>query len=539
MPFGTYKELLGNWVAEKLPDYLITQLPGLMPHPPTRTRRRDTFQSPLADKPFRRLQNPWKPLEILTDEQVEQIHNASMHILENIGIDFLDDEALALWQAAGAKVDRQTQHVWLDRGLITELVAKAPAEFTLRARNPAHNLQIGRHHINFCTVGGAPFYSDLERGRQPGTLAMFQQMVKLAQLCGPIHVVEGLLLEPQDVPVPVRHLEKAYHQFTLTDKAITTAAHGRFITQDYINMAAIVYGGLENIQQTPVFAAVVNANSPLRFDDRMLGGLITYARNGQPPIVTPFILAGAMSPVSIPAAIAQQNAEALAGIALTQLVRPGTPVIYGGFTTNVDMQTGSPAFGTPEGAMALLCGAQLARRYGLPYRGSGGLNNAKTADYQAAFETQMSLWPAVLAHANLIIHSAGWLEAGLVCSLEKFILDMEGLATMHHFLAGLETVPDSFALDAIAEVGSGGHHFGTAHTLAHYRTAFYLPILADRQNYQTWQEHGGQDAMQRAHRLANQLLGQYEQPKMETAVSDELKAYVEKRKSESRGDIGY
>jgi trimethylamine--corrinoid protein Co-methyltransferase len=239
-----------------------------------------------------------------------------------------------------------------------------------------------------------------------------------------------------------------------------------------------------------------------------------------------------MSPVTLPAAIAQQNAEALAGIALTQLVNPGTPVIYGGFTTNIDMQTGSPAFGTPEGALALLSGAQLARRYGLPYRGSGGLNNAKIPDYQAAFETQMSLWPAVLAHANIILHSAGWLEAGLVCSLEKFILDMEGLATMLHFLVGLDITPDSFALDAIAEVGPGGHHFGTAHTLERYRTAFYLPILGDRQNYQNWQEHGALDSAQRANKLAKQLLAQYEQPEMETAVAEELGEYVEKRKRE-------
>ncbi len=500
--------------------------------PARRERRRDTFQSPLADKPFRQLQNPLAPVQVLSEEQLEQIHLASMHILETIGIDFLDDETLTYWANAGAKVDHKTQHVWIDRGLLLETIHKAPATFTLQARNPAHSLCVGGNYVNFCTVGGAPFYADLERGRQPGTLAMFQQMTKLAQICHPIHIVEGLLLEPQDIPVPLRHLEKGFWQFTLTDKVVTTAAHGRSIAQDYINMAAIVLGGLETIQQTPAFAAVVNANSPLRFDERMLGGLITYARYGQPPIVTPFILAGAMSPVTLPAAIAQQNAEALAGIALTQLVNPGTPVVYGGFTTNIDMQTGSPAFGTPEGALAFFAGAQLARRYGLPYRGSGGLNNAKTADYQAAFETQMSLWPAVLAHANIIIHSAGWLEAGLVCSLEKFILDIEGLATMHHFLAGLHITPDAFALDSIAEIGPGGHHFGTAHTLERYRTAFYLPVVADRQNFQTWQEQGGLDAAHRAHNLAKQLLAHYEQPAMETAVAEELKTYIEKRKLE-------
>lgn len=503
-----------------------------------RERRREQPPSPLADKPFRRLTNSLRPVEVLSPEQLERVHDASMRILEEIGLDFLDDEVLALWETAGAKVDKKAQHVWLDRGLILELVAKAPAEFTLRARNPAHTLQVGANHINFATVGGAPYFSDLSRGRRPGDLAAFQTMVKLSQQCGPIHIVEGLMLEPQDVPVPLRHLEKVYSQFTLADKAITAAAHGRTIAMDYVNIGAIVFGGagasseeaLDDIRQTPVMATVVNANSPLRFDGRMLGGLITYARYGQPAIVTPFILAGAMSPVTIAAALAQQNAEALAGIALTQLVNPGVPVVYGGFTTNIDMQTGSPAFGTPEGAMALFSGAQLARRYGVPYRGSGGLNNAKVPDAQAAYETQMTLWPAVLAHANIILHSAGWLEAGLVCSLEKFILDVEGLAIMHRFLEGMDISDETLALDSIAEVGPGGHHFGTAHTLARYRSEFYLPIVSDRQNYEAWRENGAEDAAQRAHRVAQLLLASYEAPALDPAVGEALRDYVERRK---------
>jgi trimethylamine--corrinoid protein Co-methyltransferase len=295
-------------------------------------------------------------------------------------------------------------------------------------------------------------------------------------------------------------------------------------------MAAVVFGGKEALLRRPVFASNVNANSPLRFDERMLGALIVYARHGQPTIITPFILAGAMSPVTMAAALAQQNAEALAGIALTQLVNPGSPVIYGGFTTNVDMQNGSPAFGTPEGALALLCGAQLARHYGLPYRGSGGLNNAKVPDAQAAYETQKSLWPAVMAHANLILHSAGWLEAGLVCSLEKFILDVEGLAMMHRFLAGVEISEETLALDAIAAVGPGGHHFGTAHTLARYRDAFYMPIVSDRQNYGEWKENGALDAAQRAHKVAHQLLESYEPPPLDDAIAEALHDYVTRRR---------
>jgi len=501
----------------------------------TRTRRairRTQPDSPLANKPFRRLQNPYAPLEILSSTQIEQIHNASMHILENIGIEFLDDEAFQFWRKAGAKVELKTGRVQIDRGLLSELVAKAPAQFQLQARNPAHSLTIGGNHINFATVGGAPYYADLDKGRHPGTVADFRTMVKLAQVCTPIHVVEGLIVEPQDVPVDQRNLEKGLAIFELSDKVMTTAAHGRIAAQDYVNMAAIVFGGLEAIQRQPVFASIVNANSPLRFDERMLGALIVYARNGQPCVITPFILAGAMGPVTLAGAIAQQNAEALAGVALTQLVNPGVPVIYGGFTTNIEMQSGSPAFGTPEGAMAFAAGAQLARHYQLPYRGSGGLNTSKTPDAQAAFETQMTLWPVVMSHANLIIHSAGWLESGLVCSLEKFILDVEGLAMMHTFLGGIDVSEETLALDAIAEVGPGGHHLGTAHTMARFRNSFYRPIVADRLNYESWRDAGAWDAAKRANLVAKQLLQQYEQPVLKTAVSDQLHAYVQRRKSE-------
>jgi trimethylamine--corrinoid protein Co-methyltransferase len=345
-------------------------------------------------------------------------------------------------------------------------------------------------------------------------------------------MVEGLLVEPQDVPVAHRHLEKGYSVFALSDKTMTTAAHGRQVAADYVQMAAIVFGGLESIKQQPVFASNVNVNSPLRYDEPMLGALTVYVRHGQPVIITPFIMAGAMSPITLAAALAQQNAEALAGVALTQLINPGAPVIYGGFTTNIDMQTGSPAFGSPEGSLALFSGAQLARRYGLPYRGSGGLNNSKVADAQAAYETQMSLWPTVLAHANLILHSAGWLEAGLVCSLEKFILDVEGLGMMHRFLAGVEVTDETLALEAIAEVGPGGHHFGTAHTLARYRSEFYLPLVSDRQNHEAWQENGSLDAAQRASRVAQGLLESYERPLLDTAVDEALRDYMARRKNE-------
>lgn len=487
-----------------------------------------------------------------------------MHILEEIGIEFLDDETLDIWVAAGAAVDVSSRRVRIGRDLIAETVARAPRRFTLRARNPEHDLVVGDNYIVLAPTGGTAYVSDFDNGRRPGTLAAFQDLTRLVQVCNPIHVAGGLVLEPQDVPVPVRHLDKVFSQLTLSDKAITTAAHGREVALDGINMAAIVHRGVVSLRrpepdegskggglsqapaaehhgtdgsvpsgvEEPVLISNVNVNSPLRYDERMLGALITYARHGQPVIVTPFLLAGAMSPVTLAAAIAQQNAEALAGIALTQLVAPGVPVVYGGFTTNVDMQTGSPAFGTPEGALAMLAGAQLARQYGLPYRGSGSLTNAKLPDAQASYETQMTLWPAVLGHANFIIHSAGWLEAGLVCSFEKFVLDLEGLAMLYRLFDGIQINTDSFALDTIAEVGPGGHHFGTDHTLARYRTEFYLPIVSDRQNFEAWQEQGALDAGQRAHRTWKSLLATYEQPPLGPAVEEELREYVERRKAE-------
>jgi trimethylamine--corrinoid protein Co-methyltransferase len=359
-----------------------------------------------------------------------------------------------------------------------------------------------------------------------------RELMRLVHMCPPIHVLESQITEPQDVPVPHRHLERGRAIFTLSDRPVAQAAHGRAVAADCLKLAAIAFGGEAELLKGPLFAAIVNANSPLRWDTSMAGGIITYARGGQPLVVTPFILAGAMSPITMAAAVAQQNAEALAGIALAQLVSPGVPIIYGGFTTNTDMATGSPAFGTPEGAWAFFAGAQLARRYGLPYRGSGGLNTSKLPDAQAAFETQMCLWPTILSHTNWVQHAAGWLEAGLVASFEKLVLDVEGLAAMQHLMRPVEISAETLALDMIREVGPGGHHFGTSHTLARYQSEFFRPILADRQNIGVWQDHGALDAAQRANRLWKELLAQYERPPIDPAVEEELNEYVERRKRE-------
>lgn len=309
-------------------------------------------------------------------------------------------------------------------------------------------------------------------------------------------------------------------------------SHGRVISNDVIEMARIVFGDDLKPEEGPVTGGNINVNSPLVYDERMLGGMMTFAKHGQVSVVTPFILAGAMSPVTIAAAIAQQNAEALAGIALLQLVRPGAPAIYGGFTTNVDMRSGAPAFGTPEGAWALLIGVQLARYYQLPYRGSGSLNTSNVPDGQAMAETLWTLWPAVMAHTNLVIHSAGWLESGLTVSFEKYVMDVENLAMMQHFLQGPEWEGDVFALDAIDEVGPAGHHFGTAHTQARFENAFYPSFLHDRRNYGTWQDAGSEDVITRANKVWKQVIREYKQPTLDEATNEALEAYVTKRTAE-------
>lgn len=494
-------------------------------------RRQRRSESPLLKIPFTRLRNPLRPLEILPPEKIEQLHDASLRLLENIGIAMMDSEALDIWEKAGAKVDRARQHVWLDRGLVLEAVSKAPSSFIWRARNPEHSVLIGENAITFAPQGGVAYVTNLDKGRQRGTLEDYENFLKLNQMLNVIHYAGEQLIAPHEVPASLRHLRRLPRAIAFTDKALMEAAHGREITRDAVNMARLVFGESGD----PFIGGVINASSPLRYDERMLGGLITYARAGQVNIITPFILAGAMSPITIASALAQQNAEALAGIALTQLVRPGAPVIYGGFTANVDMKSGSPAFGTPEGAWAMSVGAQLARRYHLPYRGSGTLNTSKVPDAQAAYETQWTLWPAILSHTNFIFHAVGWLEGGLTVSYEKIIIDAESLAMFQHFLQGFAINDDTLALDMIAEVGPGGHHFGTPHTQARFSTEFYQSFIADRLGYETWLAAGGQDAAQRANAIWKDVLAHYEPPPLDLAIREALDDYVGRREKDLEG----
>ena len=496
-------------------------------------RRQQRTEIPLAKLPFRELRNPFPPLEIISRDEIEKIHHASLSLLENIGICIMDEEALSLFEKAGAKVDHSSQMVWLDRGLVLELVAKAPERFTWRARNPARNMRIGGDRLALAANGGMAYASNLDVGRRRGTMEDYIAFLKLGQMCNVIHINAGELVAVQDVPSSARHLRRLLANYLYTDKAILEAAHGRVIPQDCFEMAKMAFGG--DLGGDPVFGGVINVSSPLRYDGRMAGGLISYARAGQVAIVTPFISAGAMGPITIAGALTQQNAEALTGIALTQIVNPGVPVIYGNFTTPTDMKSGAPAFGTPEAAWATLVSAQLARRYHLPFRGSGSLTNSKVPDAQAMWESQWSMWPVMLARANFILHTVGWLEGGLTASYEKWIIDAENAAMFFHFFNGFEISDETLALDMIKEVGPGGHHFGTPHTQARFATEFYQTTLADRLGYETWAAAGEWDAVKRAHQIWKDMLAQYEPPPLDPALRQALTEFVEKREKELEG----
>jgi trimethylamine--corrinoid protein Co-methyltransferase len=500
-------------------------------------RRGQRAASPLLQLPFRQLRNPFQPLEILAPEQVEKLHDASMRLLEETGLLMMDAETLSLWEAAGAQVDHASQNVRLDRGLVLELVAKAPRSFVWRARDPAKSIFVGENAITFAPQGGVAYATDLDNGRRRGSLKDYQNFLKLIQLSGPLHYAGEQVMALYEVENSLRHLTRLSSAITLTDKALLEAAHGRVVTDDSLNLARLVFSDIET--GGPVIGGIINASSPLRYDQRMLGGLLTYARAGQVNILTPFVLAGATGPITMAGGLAQQNAEALAGIALAQLARPGAPVMYGGFMTNVDMKSGSPAMGTPEGAWAMIAGAQLARRYGLPYRGSGSFSTAKAPDAEAVMETMWTTWPAVLAHTNFIMHAVGWLEGGLCASYEKFVIDLETVAMFYHFLNGFAISAETLALDMIAQVGPGGHHFDTPHTQARYATEFYQSSLADRAGYETWQAQGGLDAAQRANTLWKEMLAAYQPPPLDPGVREAITDYVARRTRELEGKSLY
>lgn len=494
-------------------------------------RRTTTTTRPIAQSNFRQPRNPYAPMEVLTPDQMELIENASFDILENIGIEFLSDRGLDLWEQVGAKVDRPNKRVYADRGLIQEKIKTAPSQFTLHARNPAHSTIMGGDYTIFASVSGPGYASDLKRGRRSGTYADLTNFIRLSQHFNVIHNIGGFICENTDMDERTRHLDTYLAQHLYADKCIMPSALGYNHAHDAVEIAAIVHGGHDRIRQSPVTFTIINSNSPLRFDTPMIDGLTRYVEDGQAVCITPFTLAGAMAPITMAGAVAQQNAEALLGVAYVQMLNPGNPTVYGAFTSNVDMQSGAPAFGTPEGAWATLAGGQFARRYGLPYR-SSGVANSKTADAQAGYESVLSLFPVMLGHANYVLHAAGWQDAGLTAGYEKFIIDVEVLQILDSFMQGQIISPETLALDTIAEVGPGGHFFGTGQTMDSFRTAFYRPLISDWQNFGNWMEQGSLTAADRAHTKWNEALANYQQPPLDPAIREELDAYIAKRREE-------
>ncbi len=474
----------------------------------------------------------YAPTEVISADELESIHLASLRVLSEIGMDFLDADAREALKAAGAPVAPDSQRVRFDPDMVTETIRTAPSSFTLHARNPAYDLKLGGDWMAFGTVGSPPNVADLDRGRRIGNREDYQNLLRLAQLLNSIHFLSGYPVEPVDVHHGVRHLHATHDALTLMDKAIHCYSLGRQRNIDCLEMVRIARGVDDaTIDREPSIFTVVNSSSPLRLDAPMLQGIMEFARRGQVVCITPFTLAGAMAPVTLAGALSEQNAEALAGMVLTQVVRPGAPVIYGGFTSNVDMQSGAPAFGTPEYMRTAMIGGQLARRYGVPYR-SSNVSAANALDAQAAYESVFSLWGAIMGGVNLLMHGAGWMEGGLHASYEKMILDAELLGMVEAFLDPVVVDQDTLGFEAIEGVGPGGHFFGAEHTQSRYKTAFHKPMLSDWRNYETWEEAGSPELPSKANRIWKELLASYEPPPIDPAVAEELQAFVDRRVAE-------
>ena len=493
-------------------------------------RDRESTAGRIQQLPWKQPRNPYAPMQILSDDQVETIHHASLRILSELGIELMSAEACALFAAAGAEVDAATQVVRLDPALAESLISTAPSEFSLTSRNPDKRLVFGGNHMAFGLVAGPPSVHDCINGRRSGNLKDYETFTRLAHHFNAIHIIGNQVCAPVELPANTRHLDTYRANIRLSDLCFHATAIGAGRAIDAIEMQAIARGiSVEQMADDPGVTTIISVNSPRKFDDTMAEGLMAMARRGQPVAVTPFTLMGAMTPVTLAGALAQQNAEALFGIALTQLVRKGTPVFYGSYTSNVDMRSGAPAFGTPENTKANIASGQLARRYGLPYRASP-TNASNAADAQATYETQMALWGCTLGHANLHYHAAGWMEGGLCASLEKLVLDVEMLQHMIAFLDPIDTSEDALAFDAMHDVPIGGHFFGTPHTLARYETAFYQPMVSDWQNYEAWELAGSKTATERATVLWQRALDEYEEPALEPDRAEALDAYVRTRK---------
>ena len=486
----------------------------------------------IAQLPWQQVQNSHAPMELLNSDQLDQLHKTSLRILSEAGIRVMSDKVLDIFEAAGAIIDRGEMLIRIDESIVDTALATVPSKFTLTSRNPEKQIILGGNNMNFSLVAGPPFVHDMINGRRQGNHTDYCNFIKLAHHFNAITMLGNQVMAPLELPANSRHLDTYLANITYSDLSFHCTAIGRGRAMDGINMMAISRGiTVEEMKSSPGLMTIISVNSPRLLDESMSDGLIAMAEHNQPVAVTPFTLMGAMTPVTLPAALAQQNAEALFGVALTQLVNPGAPVMYGSFTSNVDMKSGAPAFGTPENTKANIIGGQLARRYAIPYRTSNA-NASNAVDLQATYETMMSSWGAVLGGANIVYHAAGWLEGGLTASYEKFILDVEIIQNMIEFMKPMKFDADELGLETIKSVPTGGHFFGTDHTMARYETAFYSPILSDWTNYEAWEAAGAKTALNRATDLWQQALREYEEPIMPEDRKEALDEYVTRRRAE-------
>ncbi|AZB55425.1 trimethylamine methyltransferase [Cereibacter sphaeroides] len=466
--------------------------------------------------------------EILNEEALQIIEWNAETVLEEIGVNFLENPAaLQRWREAGADVRGERVHI--PRGLARKLCATAPSSFTQHARNPERNVEIGGKNLVLAPVYGPPFVRDREGGRRYATMQDFRNFVKLGYMSKWLHHSGGTVCEPTDVPVNKRHLDMLHAHMTLSDKPFMGSVTEPSRAEDSVEMAKLLFGA-DFVDRNTVMTSLVNINSPLTFDATMMGALEVYAAANQAAIVSPFIVGGAMAPVTVAGTLTQVLAEVLAGVAYSQLIRPGAPVIFGAFVTSIDMNSGAPTFGTPEASHITYGAGQLARRLGLPYRSGGSFCGSKLPDAQAAYETANSLNMALLSGVNFMLHACGWLEGGLVSSYEKFVMDADQLGTLHHLAQGVSVDENGQGMDAIREVGPGGHYLGCAHTQANFKSAFWRSDLFDYKPFETWEEEGARDTETLASARVKKLLGDYQQPALDEGVAEALADYVARKK---------
>ncbi len=467
--------------------------------------------------------------DLLSSEALEIIETNAETILEEIGVNFVNNpSALALWKDAGADV--QGERVHIPRGLARKLCATAPSRIKQHARNPDKTVEIGGNSLVCAPVYGPPFVRDLAGGRRYATIADFQKFVKLGYMSKWLHHSGGTVCEPTDVAVNKRHLDMLLAHMTLSDKPFMGSVTEPSRAQDSVDMCGILFGE-DFVQNNTVMTSLININSPMTFDDVMMGALEVYARNNQACVVSPFIVGGAMAPVSVAGTLTQVLAEVLAGISYSQLIRPGAPVIFGTFVTSIDMNSGAPTFGTPEASQILYGAGQLARRMGLPYRSGGGLCGSKLPDAQAAYESANTLQAALMGGVNFMLHSCGWLEGGLVSSFEKFVMDSDQLGILHHIAKGVQIDENAQAMGAIREVGPGGHYLGCDHTQTNFKSAFWRTEILDYKPFETWQEEGARDTVTLAAERVEKMINTYQKPAIDPAVEEALTDYVARKKA--------